>query len=67
MHQNKHAISIDSIYLTLVMALSRLLHRSDGEELVFVDLSSRGALSGLAEFFLGWEHTLLAYKSLIVP
>ena len=49
------------------MALSRLLHLSDGEELVFVDLSSRGALPGLAEFLLGGQHTLLAYESLIVP
>jgi hypothetical protein len=50
-----------------VMTLSRLLGLSDGEELVFVDLSSRGALSGLAEFLLGGQHTLLAYESLIVP
>jgi hypothetical protein len=50
-----------------VMALSRLLDLSDGEELVFVDLPSRGALPGLAEFLLGRKHTLLAYESLIVP
>ena len=48
------------------MALTRILDLSDGEELVFVDLSSRGALSGLTKILLGREHTLLAYESLIV-
>ena len=58
---------MNSIGLTLVMALSRLLDLSDGEKLVFVYLSFRGALPGLTKFLLWGQHTLLPYESLIVP